>query len=40
MSIEHVIAYNTVFLIGSQYVEFYKVFRQKVSDKPNGTFMS
>ena len=34
------IAYNTVFSICSQYVEFYKVFPQKVSDKPNGTFMS
>ena len=40
LNIEHVIAYNTVFSICSQYVEFYKVFLQKVSDKPNGTFMS
>ena len=36
----HVIAYNTVFSICSQYFEFYQVFAQKVSDKPNGTFMS
>ena len=40
LNIEHGMAYYTVFLIWSQYVEFYKVFQQKVSDKPNGTFMS
>ena len=40
LNIEHVITYNTVFSICSQYVEFYNVFPQKVSDKPNGTLMS
>ena len=40
LNIEHVITYNTVFSICNQYVEFYKVFPRKVSDKPNGTFMS
>ena len=40
MHIENVIAYNTVISICSHYVEFYKVFPQKVSDKPNGIFMS
>ena len=36
-NIGHVITYKTVYSICSQYVEFYKVFPQKVSDKPNGT---
>ena len=33
LNIGHVITYNTIFSICSQYVEFYKVFQQKVSDK-------
>ena len=40
LNIEHVITYNTVFSICNQYVEFYKVFPRKVSDKPNGTFVT
>ena len=36
--LDHVITYNTVFSICSQYYEFYKVFPRKVSDKPNCTF--
>ena len=40
LNIGLVIGYNTVFSICSQYVEFYKVFYKKVSDKPNGTLMS
>ena len=40
LNIGYVITYNTVFSICSQYVEFYKVFPRKVSDKANGTFMS
>ena len=36
----HAITYNIVFSIFSQYVEFYKVFQQKVRDKRNGTFLS
>ena len=40
LNIEHVITYKTVFSICNQYVEFYKVFPQKVSENPNGYFMS
>ena len=40
LNIGYVITDKTVFSICSQYVEFYKVFPRKVSDKANGTFMS
>ena len=40
LNIGYVITYITVFSICSQYVEFYKVFPRKVSDKANDTLMS
>ena len=38
LNIGHVITFNTVFSICSQSIEFYKVFRQRVSDRPHCTY--